>query len=54
MPELKPIKRKEFYLKKLSFEGPFSGGKHQYMIKEDIVLVFHDPETRKYTDFAVA
>ncbi len=22
--------------------------------KEDIVLAFHDPETRKYTDFAVA
>jgi hypothetical protein len=22
--------------------------------KEDIVLAFHDPETRKYTDFAAA
>ena len=22
--------------------------------KEDIVLAFHDPETRKYTDFAIA
>jgi hypothetical protein len=22
--------------------------------KEDIVLAFHDPETRKFTDFAIA
>jgi len=31
---VKPIKRKDFItkLRKLGFIGPFSGGKHQYMI----------------------
>ena len=36
MPVFKPIKRNELirYLRKLGFSGPFSGGKHQFMVKE--------------------
>lgn len=45
MPALKPIKRKEliYYLKKLGFEGPYSGGKHQFMIKEKLTLTLPNP-----------
>ena len=34
MPHLGSIKRKDlvYYLKQVSFEGPYSGGKHQFMI----------------------
>jgi len=33
MPTFGPIKRRELILglRRLSFEGPFSGGKHQFM-----------------------
>ena len=30
-------------LRKLGFEGPFQGGKHPYMIKDDIVLTVPNP-----------
>ena len=35
MPVIGPIKRKEliYYLHRLGFSGPYSGGKHQFMIK---------------------
>jgi len=38
MPRFGPIKRKDLirYLKALGFEGPYSGGKHQFMVKSDI------------------
>ncbi|MGH3146856.1 MAG: type II toxin-antitoxin system HicA family toxin [Rubrobacter sp.] len=34
MPSLGPIKRRDLirYLGELGFEGPYSGGKHQYMV----------------------
>lgn len=40
-----PIKRKDLihYLKRLGFEGPYSGGKHQFMIKDDIILRLPNP-----------
>jgi predicted RNA binding protein YcfA (HicA-like mRNA interferase family) len=40
MSRFGPIKRKDliYYLKQLSFEGPYSGGKHQFMVKGDITL----------------
>jgi predicted RNA binding protein YcfA (HicA-like mRNA interferase family) len=48
MPELKPIKRKELIrcLKQLGFEGPFSGGKHQYMIKDNLRLTIPNPHQK--------
>ena len=35
MPAIKPIKQKELirFLRKLDFIGPYSGGKHQFMVK---------------------
>ena len=45
MPAFGPIKRKDFirYLGRLGFEGPFSGGKHQFMVKVDLVLRVPNP-----------
>ena len=45
MPRFGPIKRKELIhcLKALDFEGPYSGGKHQFMIKDEIVLRVPNP-----------
>ena len=35
MPRIGPIKRDSLirYLRKLGFDGPYSGGKHQFMVK---------------------
>jgi len=40
VPTVKPLKRKELihFLKKLGFEGPSSGGKHQFMVKDKLIL----------------
>lgn len=45
MPPFGPIKRKDLlhWLKRLGFEGPFSGGKHQFMIKGDLTLRVPNP-----------
>lgn len=38
MPSFGPVSRKELLrcLSKLGFEGPYSGGKHQFMVREDV------------------
>ncbi len=45
MPRFGPIKRKDLidYLKKLGYEGPYSGGKHQYMVKQEVRLFIPNP-----------
>jgi len=45
MPRLGPIKRKELirFLRILGFEGPYSGGRHQFMIKGEITLRIPNP-----------
>jgi predicted RNA binding protein YcfA (HicA-like mRNA interferase family) len=45
MPAFGPVKRKDLvrYLRELGFEGPFSGGKHQFMIKADVTLRIPNP-----------
>lgn len=45
MPRLGPTKRKDLirYLRTLGFQGPFSGGKHQFMVKKDITLRIPNP-----------
>ncbi|MBC8263763.1 MAG: type II toxin-antitoxin system HicA family toxin [Anaerolineales bacterium] len=45
MPRFGPIKRRDLirYLRQLGFEGPYSGGKHQFMIKGDITLRLPNP-----------
>ncbi len=45
MPKFGPVKRKEFVrcLKKLGWEGPYSGGKHQFMTKRDLTIRIPNP-----------
>lgn len=45
MPAFGPIQRKDLirYLKQLGFEGPYSGGKHQFMVKETLRLTIPNP-----------
>jgi predicted RNA binding protein YcfA (HicA-like mRNA interferase family) len=45
MPRFGPIKRRDLirYLGQLGFEGPYSGGKHQFMIKGEITLRLPNP-----------
>jgi predicted RNA binding protein YcfA (HicA-like mRNA interferase family) len=45
MPVFGPIKRKDLIrcLKVLGFEGPHSGGKHQYMLKDELRLTIPNP-----------
>ncbi len=44
MPRFGPIKHTELirYLRRLGFEGPYAGGKHQFMIKgEECYAIDH-------------
>lgn len=45
MPRLGPISRKDLirYLRQLGFEGPYSGRKHQFVIKGDVTLWLPNP-----------
>ena len=45
MPSLGPVKRKDLvrYLGQLGFEGPYSGGKHQFMVKGGITIRIPNP-----------
>lgn len=45
MPPLRPLKRLELIrlFKQLGFEGPYSGGKHQYMLKENLKVWIPNP-----------
>ena len=45
MPRLGPIKRRDlvFYLRQVGFEGPSSGGRHQFMVKGDTIVRLPNP-----------
>jgi len=45
MPPFGPIKRKDLirHLKQFGFEGPYSGGKHQFMVRGDIAIRVPNP-----------
>ncbi len=45
MPHWGPIKRRDLVaaLRRLGFAGPFSGGKHQFMVRGDVVLTIPNP-----------
>jgi len=47
MPPFGPIKRKDFVrsLKQFGFEGPYSGGKHQFMIKGEVTIRIPNPHS---------
>ena len=45
MPRLSPVPWQELVrrLHSLGFEGPYSGGKHPYMVRGDLVLTLPNP-----------
>ena len=45
MPKLGPIKRKALihYLRQVGFSGPYSGGKHQFMVKGSLRVRIPNP-----------
>ena len=45
MPKFGPLERNDLikYFKKLGFPGPYSGGKHQFMSKENITIRMPNP-----------
>ena len=45
MPPFGPIRRGDFVraLRTLDFDGPYSGGKHQFMIKGAVILRIPNP-----------
>ena len=45
MPKFGPVKRKDLirYLRQLNFTGPFSGGKHQFMVREKLKVRIPNP-----------
>jgi predicted RNA binding protein YcfA (HicA-like mRNA interferase family) len=45
VPTLNPVSRRELLrkLKKLGFEGPFAGGKHQWMRRDGLRLTIPNP-----------
>ncbi len=49
MPELRPISRKDLIrrLRVAGFEGPYSGGKHEFMVRDQLRLVIPNPHQRE-------
>lgn len=45
MPSFGPIKRDTlvYYLRQLGFAGPYAGGKHQFMIRENLRVRIPNP-----------
>lgn len=45
MPPFKPVKRKDLVkaLKKAGFEGPYAGGKHEFLVKGQLRLILPNP-----------
>ena len=45
MPKLSPVSWKDLVkrLRKLGFKGPYEGGKHPFMIKDDLTLTIPNP-----------
>ena len=45
MPPFRPISRQEFirYLRELDFQGPYNGGRHQYMRKDRQRIAIPNP-----------
>lgn len=45
MPSFGPISRRDLVraLRKVGFEGPYSGGKHQFMVREEVTIRIPNP-----------
>jgi predicted RNA binding protein YcfA (HicA-like mRNA interferase family) len=49
MEKLNPVKHSEFVrrLKKFGLNGPYTGGKHLYMLKDDLRLTIPNPHKKE-------
>ena len=49
MPQLGPVRRKDLirFLKELGFAGPYSGGRHEYMVRDSDRLRLTNPNPHK-------
>ncbi|MFQ5904030.1 MAG: type II toxin-antitoxin system HicA family toxin [Candidatus Binatia bacterium] len=49
MAKLSPVTWRELVrkLRALGFEGPYTGGKHPYMVKGNLVLTIPNPHSRE-------
>lgn len=54
--KLSPVKRGNMIarLKRLGFEGPFSGGKHQFLVKGTVRLTLPNPHASELGPFLLA
>jgi len=45
MPPFKPLKRKDLIkgLKKVGFEGPYAGGRHEFLVRGELRLILPNP-----------
>ncbi|MBA2449563.1 MAG: type II toxin-antitoxin system HicA family toxin [Chloroflexi bacterium] len=45
MPPLGPIRRNDLirYFREFGFDGPYSGGRHQFMVKGDVTVRLPNP-----------
>ena len=45
MPPLGPIRRNDLirYFRQFGFDGPYSGGRHQFMVKGDVTVRLPNP-----------
>jgi len=48
MPTFGPVKRADLvkYLRKYGFDGPYSGGKRLFMVKENVTLTIPNPHQK--------
>ncbi|MGC8960587.1 MAG: type II toxin-antitoxin system HicA family toxin [Chloroflexia bacterium] len=45
MPPLHPVSRRDLIrrLRSLGFEGPYAGGRHEFMVRGDVRLILPNP-----------
>lgn len=45
MPRIGPVSRRDliYFLSRLGFDGPYSGGKHQFMARGDVTIRLPNP-----------
>jgi predicted RNA binding protein YcfA (HicA-like mRNA interferase family) len=56
MTRIRPVSRRELIqrLSRLGFEGPFTGGRHEFMVRGDIRLIVPNPHRQEIsTDLLV-
>ncbi|MBI2217791.1 MAG: type II toxin-antitoxin system HicA family toxin [Candidatus Rokubacteria bacterium] len=49
MTRIGPVSRRELIqrLRRLGFEGPFTGGRHQFMVRKEVRLILPNPHRQE-------